>query len=168
LTPTLFGQDLSKLFLQTFHGDVTVHPPVSLLDWLRLISMPTRAEFAAKIEMGQRMTWPKIPMISNRLRIEQTLERLLMELKQELLMQQQQQHQAAGLSSTPSRSRPLSKVIASPTNSSMKGKPLSAADDQAVIASSVPLSSSSLSKQPTAATALNNEISACPYSPELT
>ena len=74
LTPTLFGQDLSKVFLQTFHGNITIHPDISIADWLFLVSTPTPQQFQQKISTGVALTLPKVSMIKNRLSIEKKLE----------------------------------------------------------------------------------------------
>ncbi|KAL2918105.1 hypothetical protein HK105_202519 [Polyrhizophydium stewartii] len=82
LLPRIMCADLSNLWLQRFEGSVTIIPPrPRLTDYLYLVSDPTPERLARHIRNGQIMTFPKIQMIANRLRVEQTLERLTREAR---------------------------------------------------------------------------------------
>eukprot|EP01117_Protostelium_nocturnum_P009552 TRINITY_DN3406_c0_g2_i1.p1 TRINITY_DN3406_c0_g2~~TRINITY_DN3406_c0_g2_i1.p1 ORF type:complete len:626 (+),score=217.71 TRINITY_DN3406_c0_g2_i1:113-1990(+) len=70
LVPSFIGQDSSVLFLQKFHGSCTVFPKPVLSDYFKLIANPDEKEIANKIAAGEKMTWPKLHMIYNRLSIE--------------------------------------------------------------------------------------------------
>ena len=70
LLPRVLGQDWSYVFLQQFGGTVTIVPPVRIDDYVGVISDPDEARMAHIMRRGERITWPKISMIANRLRIE--------------------------------------------------------------------------------------------------
>jgi len=75
LLPRVFGQDWTCVFLQKFGGTLTIVPYQRLGDYLAVIADPTRASMAAYMLGGERVTWPKLSMIANRVRIEQALQR---------------------------------------------------------------------------------------------
>jgi hypothetical protein len=70
LLPKIFGSDFSNLFLQKFEGSVTIVPPITWEDYMRLMSDPDRRLMSQYIKGGQEKTWAKMSMISNRLKIE--------------------------------------------------------------------------------------------------
>ncbi|GAA5927972.1 hypothetical protein JCM3775_002778 [Rhodotorula graminis] len=74
LMPELAGQNWSGVFLQKFEGSVTIWPKSRFSDWFRLLTDPDRDELARMIRVGQRVTWPKIKMIENRLKIERQVD----------------------------------------------------------------------------------------------
>ena len=75
LLPRVLGQDWTFVFLQKFGGTVTIVPYLRLRDYLHVISDPTRATMADYMLGGERVAWPKLSMIANRVRIEQALHR---------------------------------------------------------------------------------------------
>jgi len=74
LMPEFGGQNWTAVFLQKFEGSVTILPKSRAWDWLRLLSDPDEKELARMMDVGMRATWPKIHMISNRLKIESQIE----------------------------------------------------------------------------------------------
>ncbi|KAA1089655.1 hypothetical protein PGT21_026173 [Puccinia graminis f. sp. tritici] len=70
LLPLLGGQTFTAVFLQRFEGTVTIWPHSRFRDWFNILTDPDRKELARMINVGKRVTWPKIRMIENRLRIE--------------------------------------------------------------------------------------------------
>ncbi|PLW25342.1 hypothetical protein PCANC_24943 [Puccinia coronata f. sp. avenae] len=70
LPAELGGQTFTAVFLQRFEGTVTIWPHTRLKDLLNILEDPTRGDLARMIDGGQRVTWPKIRIIQNRLRIE--------------------------------------------------------------------------------------------------
>lgn len=70
LLPQLLGQDWSSVFLQRFDGTVTIWPRTRFMDWIRILSDPDPQELARMLHVGQIVTWPKLHMIENRLRLE--------------------------------------------------------------------------------------------------
>ncbi|KAM0745772.1 patatin-domain-containing protein [Meredithblackwellia eburnea MCA 4105] len=87
LLPELGGQNWSAVFLQKFEGTVTVWPKSRLLDWVHILTDPDRDELSRMIRVGQAVTWPKIKMIENRMKIEGQLD-LAREEVHNLLSQQ--------------------------------------------------------------------------------
>ncbi|OAD68695.1 hypothetical protein PHYBLDRAFT_127512, partial [Phycomyces blakesleeanus NRRL 1555(-)] len=74
LLPKLLNQDWSSIWLQKFDGDVTILPKSKLSDWLHLLSDPNEERLKMLFRVGELRTWPKITMISNRMRIENAIE----------------------------------------------------------------------------------------------
>lgn len=70
LLPTIGGQAFTAVFLQRFEGTVTIWPQSRFRDWFNILTDPDRQELARMLGVGKRVTWPKIRMIENRLRIE--------------------------------------------------------------------------------------------------
>ncbi|KAI0053533.1 patatin-domain-containing protein [Auriscalpium vulgare] len=73
LLPQLLGQDWSSVFLQRFDGTVTIWPRTRFWDWLRILSDPDPPELTRMMQVGEIVTWPKLHMIENRLRLEKQI-----------------------------------------------------------------------------------------------
>jgi hypothetical protein len=68
------GADFSNIWLQRFDGNITILPrPLSLSDFLWIVSNPSESRLAHQIARGQNLTWPTIRHIENRIRIEQSI-----------------------------------------------------------------------------------------------
>ncbi|CAD6885531.1 unnamed protein product [Tilletia controversa] len=74
LLPRLLGTDWSSVFLQRFTGAVTIIPRTRFRDWLRILSDPDRKELARMLRISQSVTFPKLHMIENRVRLENAVE----------------------------------------------------------------------------------------------
>lgn len=108
LLPAEFGgQTFTAVFLQRFEGTVTVWPQTRLKDWLNILEDPSREDISRMIEGGQRVTWPKIRMIENRLRIERQVFAGRMQTKQSQEPIIPTQQSAQQLSATRTRNRRL-------------------------------------------------------------
>lgn len=73
LLPQLLGQDWSSVFLQRFDGTVTIWPRTRLMDWINILSDPDRQELERMMKVGEFVTWPKLHIIENRLRLEREI-----------------------------------------------------------------------------------------------
>jgi len=73
LVPSFIGQDSSVLFLQKFHGSCTMYPTPIIRDYFRIVMNPDEKEIQHKLTEGERMTWPKLYMIYNRMTIEREI-----------------------------------------------------------------------------------------------
>jgi hypothetical protein len=78
-------EDLTFLWLQRFHGNVTIIPRASLDDYPRLLSDPTPERMAHYMDGGRRRTWPKLHMIANRMMIERKIALCRRRLRREQL-----------------------------------------------------------------------------------
>lgn len=74
LLPALLGQDWSSVFLQRFGGAVTILPKTRVWDWVRILSDPDRKELSRMMSVGKSVTFPKLHMIENRVRLERAIE----------------------------------------------------------------------------------------------
>ncbi|KAI8889655.1 patatin-domain-containing protein [Backusella circina FSU 941] len=75
LLPQVHNQDWSSVFLQKFDGNVTILPKSNLSDWLYTVADPNEERLKTLLISAQIRTWPKVSMISNRMRIEATIEK---------------------------------------------------------------------------------------------
>jgi len=73
LLPELLGSDWSSVFLQRFDGAVTIWPRTRFMDWVRILTDPDPPEMARMLHVGQFVTWPKLHMIENRMRLERQI-----------------------------------------------------------------------------------------------
>ncbi|KAL7308885.1 hypothetical protein PS15m_011024 [Mucor circinelloides] len=76
LLPNVHDQDWSSVWLQKFDGNVTILPKSDLSDWLYTIADPDVERLKKLMNIGQIRTWPKVSMISNRMRIEASIEKV--------------------------------------------------------------------------------------------
>ncbi|KNZ50432.1 hypothetical protein VP01_442g1 [Puccinia sorghi] len=129
LLPAGFGgQTFTAVFLQRFEGTVTVWPQTRLKDWLNFLEDPSREDISRKIDVGQRVTWPKaryaplkfmcIRMIENRLRIERQVFAGRMQTKQSQEPFIPTQQSAQQLSETRNRNRLLGRASEADMDSS--------------------------------------------------
>jgi len=100
LLPKFLGRDLSGIFLQTYSGftfdTVTVVPRRSVFDIFGLLMQPgmlpnfssfityyflDSATMKGYIESGVRVTWPVVPLLHHRLRVELRIKKCLEELE---------------------------------------------------------------------------------------
>ena len=70
LLPQLLQSDWSGVFLQRFSGDLTLTPRSTVSDWMRILSDPDQERLSKMIEVGQRVSWPALHMVSNRMLVE--------------------------------------------------------------------------------------------------
>ncbi|KAJ9098167.1 hypothetical protein QFC21_004496 [Naganishia friedmannii] len=84
LLPQLLGSDWSSVFLQRFAGSVTILPKSRIVDWIHLLTDPDRKELKRMIQVGESVSWPKLHMIENRLKIERNVLRGRSEVRQAL------------------------------------------------------------------------------------
>ncbi|RCH81365.1 hypothetical protein CU098_000335 [Rhizopus stolonifer] len=75
LLPKVHDQDWSSIWLQKFDGNVTILPKTGLSDWFHILRDPDEERLKKLMLSGQLRTWPKISMISNRMRIEFSIEK---------------------------------------------------------------------------------------------
>ncbi|KAG2229866.1 acyl transferase/acyl hydrolase/lysophospholipase [Thamnidium elegans] len=76
LLPKIHDQDWSSIWLQKFDGNVTILPKSDLSDWFYTVADPTPERLQKLMIIGQIRTWPKVSMISNRMRIESSIEKV--------------------------------------------------------------------------------------------
>ncbi|KAI9597409.1 acyl transferase/acyl hydrolase/lysophospholipase [Syncephalis fuscata] len=73
LLPRIMDEDLAFLWLQRFHGNVTIIPKIAPGDYPRLLKDPTPESMVHYMNKGRRRTWPKLHMIENRMVIEKKI-----------------------------------------------------------------------------------------------
>lgn len=73
LLPHVLGADGSFLFLQRFNGTVTIVPRPRFKDYISLTSHIDAEEFKRFTRVGEKITWPKLSMVANRMQIEELL-----------------------------------------------------------------------------------------------
>ncbi|TPX51425.1 hypothetical protein SeMB42_g01913 [Synchytrium endobioticum] len=78
------GIDLASVFLQRFEGNCTIVPTATWYDYIFILSDPDRQRTERYFDVGAERTFPKMHMIANRMRIEQTLNKLRSEINYQL------------------------------------------------------------------------------------
>ncbi|KAK0468400.1 patatin-domain-containing protein [Desarmillaria tabescens] len=73
LLPEILGQDWSSIFLQRFEGAITIWPKTRASDWARILEDPDPQNLDRMMKVGKLVTWPKLHMIGNRMRIEKQI-----------------------------------------------------------------------------------------------
>lgn len=74
LMPRLLDQDWSSVWLQQFHGNVTLWPKIKLADFWNILADPNREKMAEMIQGGEQCAYPRINYIRHQLNIEKEIE----------------------------------------------------------------------------------------------
>lgn len=85
LLPRFLGRDVSGVFLQKYSGltddTVTIVPQFSAFDMFKLLKQPTEDEMRNYLEEGIKATWPCVPLMHHRLRVELRIQKCLDQLQ---------------------------------------------------------------------------------------
>lgn len=83
LFPKVFGHDISKVFKQKYHGNVTLVPRFTTMHTfgLQVLSNPSEKDMEQYIHFGQLAAWPYLRVIRYMLRLEISLDEGLERLK---------------------------------------------------------------------------------------
>lgn len=75
LFPTIFGQDISKVFKQKYHGRLTLVPRFTRAQvfGLQALSNPTVEDMRIYLRFGQIAAWPYVDVMAHMLRLETSL-----------------------------------------------------------------------------------------------
>lgn len=86
LFPRIFGQDMSKVFKQKYHGDLTIVPRFTTMQTfgLKALSNPTFKDMEGYLKYGQIATWPYLNAIRDMIRLEKALDDSLARLEERL------------------------------------------------------------------------------------
>lgn len=86
LFPQFFGQDVSKVFKQRYHGNLTIVPqftPMQTLG-LKVLANPSVKEMEGYLKYGQIAAWPHLNAIRDMMRLERALDDCLYRLEERL------------------------------------------------------------------------------------
>lgn len=84
LLPRVSGADFSNLWTQSFEGNLTILPVIRIDNLFKILSDPSEDRMALFMSDGEKATWPSVTAISNRVRIEQCIGRLLHQSRQSI------------------------------------------------------------------------------------
>lgn len=86
LFPKIFGQDISKVFQQKYHGNLTLVPRFTTMQVFGLKSLvnPTVQDMKLYLKNGQETAWPYLTVIREMLRLETAIEKSLSRLEERL------------------------------------------------------------------------------------
>ncbi|SCN59767.1 patatin-like phospholipase, putative [Plasmodium chabaudi chabaudi] len=73
ISPTIRGLNAGSIAMQRYHGDITLHPNRLFLKHFKLISVSSYDDVEWYIQEGRQMTFQKLPLIMNRMKIEKKL-----------------------------------------------------------------------------------------------
>jgi TAG lipase/steryl ester hydrolase/phospholipase A2/LPA acyltransferase len=98
LLPTFFGQNVSGVFKQKYHGDVTIVPKFKLAEsfGLKAVMNPPVEDMRHYITGGQQATWPHVNRIKHMMRTEKTLRDCMASIRK----QASNQHEFTALQSS--------------------------------------------------------------------
>jgi len=84
LFPKMFGQDISKVFKQRYHGNLTITPRFTTMQTfgLKALSNPTYQDMDHYLKYGQIAIWPYLNVIREMLRLEKALDSSLTRLEE--------------------------------------------------------------------------------------
>ncbi len=83
LFPRIFGQDVSKVFKQKYHGNLTIVPRFTTMQTfgLKALSNPTVKDMDGYLKYSQIATWPYLNVIRDMIRLEKVLDDCLARLE---------------------------------------------------------------------------------------
>lgn len=83
LFPRIFGQDVSKVFKQKYHGNLTIVPRFTTMQTfgLKALSNPTVKDMDGYLKYSQIATWPYLNAIRDMIRLEKALDDCLARLE---------------------------------------------------------------------------------------
>mmetsp|Transcript_6555 Transcript_6555/g.16851 ORF Transcript_6555/g.16851 Transcript_6555/m.16851 type:complete len:945 (-) Transcript_6555:71-2905(-) len=86
LFPRIFGQDISKVFKQKYHGNLTIVPRFTTMQTfgLNALSNPDVKDMEVYIGNGEIATWPYLNAIRDMIRLEKVIDDCLARLEQRL------------------------------------------------------------------------------------
>lgn len=76
LFPRIFGQDISKVFKQKYHGNLTLVPRFTAMQTfgLKALANPTYGDMENYLKYGQIAAWPYLNVIGDMIRLERALD----------------------------------------------------------------------------------------------
>ena len=89
LFPKMFGQDISKVFKQKYHGNLTIVPQFTTMQTFGLMALanPSEKDMEGYLKYGQHATWPYLNAIRDMIRLETSLDECLLRLEERLRQQ---------------------------------------------------------------------------------
>lgn len=86
LFPQFFGQDISKVFKQRYHGNLTIVPQFTRMQTvgLKVLANPTYKDMEGYLKYGQIAAWPHLNAIRDMIRLERALDDCLSRLEERL------------------------------------------------------------------------------------
>lgn len=86
LFPKLFGQDISKVFKQKYHGHVTIVPRMNMgqVIGVKALLNPTVEDMEHYLQNGQQAVWPYIDLIKHLLSLEEAIASCVAALEKDL------------------------------------------------------------------------------------
>uniref|UniRef100_A0A7S4JVP5 PNPLA domain-containing protein n=1 Tax=Odontella aurita TaxID=265563 RepID=A0A7S4JVP5_9STRA len=86
LFPKIFGHDMSKVFKQKYHGNLTLVPRFTTMQLfgLKALVNPTFEDMVNYLKYGQIAAWPYLTVIKEMLRVETKIDRCIARLEERL------------------------------------------------------------------------------------
>jgi len=86
LFPKIFGQDISKVFKQKYHGNLTLVPRFTTMQTFGLnsLSNPTVKDMENYLQNGQAAAWPYLSVIKEMLRLETSIDNCISRLTERI------------------------------------------------------------------------------------
>lgn len=86
LFPKIFGHDISKVFKQKYHGNLTLVPRFTTMQvfGLNALANPTVKDMERYLQNGQAAAWPYLSVIKEMLRLETSIDRCISRLTERI------------------------------------------------------------------------------------
>ncbi len=84
LLPRLGGANFSNLWTQSFEGNITLLPKFRLMNFVKIMIDPDYNRLDLFLKDGERCTWPTLPAIRNRMRLEQAIGKFLLSSRRDI------------------------------------------------------------------------------------
>ena len=84
LFPRIFGQDISKVFKQKYHGNLTLVPRFTAMQTfgLKALANPSVKDMEGYLKYGQMAAWPYLNVIQDMIRLERSLDDCIARLEE--------------------------------------------------------------------------------------
>lgn len=84
LFPRIFGQDISKIFSQKYHGHLTIVPRFTAMQTfgLKALANPSKKDMEGYLKFGAQAAWPYLSVLRDMLRFEHTIDKTLARLEE--------------------------------------------------------------------------------------
>jgi predicted acylesterase/phospholipase RssA len=107
LFPRIFGQDISKVFKQKYHGNLTLVPRFTAMQTfgLKALANPTKSDMENYLTHGQIAAWPYLTVIADMIRLERGLDDCLARLQDQRRVLIPDWDDVESLTSAPSMSK---------------------------------------------------------------
>ena len=83
--PAVYGQHMNNFITQTFTGDITIMPKISMQTRFKVLKHPTKDDMRQYISIGEKACWKHLNHIKDMIRIEKLIDHVIQKLKHDTI-----------------------------------------------------------------------------------